>query len=308
MAKLFVLIAAMSLLFGCNTKVKVNPDDLYDEPFFAKARLIMTKKELKLYKNLSGKESKEEFIKSFWKRRDPDPRTKINEFKVEFYRRVNYSNYWFWKTKSSKKKGWNTDRGRIYIILGPPDHIVYRSGMGIDTEYWEGRRNRISKKWEEEIWYYYKRKLRLFFKKSGYNNYKLGFHGGELTYALKAYRKSYIYDLKEKMTVHDILRVHIDQNTLILEIPTKEISFLEEENKMKAQLKVNIDLYQKKKKFAQISRIKTIIEDPQKLLDQENIMIKILLNKDLKGKVKFFIEIKDLVSLKFFDLKKTFNF
>src|SRR5436309_14544082 len=42
-----------------------------------------------------------------------------NKFKVEHYRRIAYAN----KKFASKVPGWRTDRGMIYILLGPPDQI-----------------------------------------------------------------------------------------------------------------------------------------------------------------------------------------
>src|SRR4029077_10150474 len=64
-------------------------------------------------------EEREQFIESFWQRRDPTPDTVENEFKEEHYRRIAYANERF----ASGVPGWRTDRGRIYIIWGPPDEL-----------------------------------------------------------------------------------------------------------------------------------------------------------------------------------------
>ena len=67
----------------------------------------------------------EQFIAQFWLRRDPSPGTTENEFKEEHYRRIFYSNERFGEAATS---GWRTDRGRIYIQLGPSDEKeVYRN-------------------------------------------------------------------------------------------------------------------------------------------------------------------------------------
>src|SRR5438552_3828174 len=50
-------------------------------------------------------------------RRDPTPGTVENEFKEEHYRRTAYSNEHYF---SDDAPGWRTDRGKIYIMLGPP--------------------------------------------------------------------------------------------------------------------------------------------------------------------------------------------
>jgi GWxTD domain-containing protein len=80
---------------------------------------IITNEERSVFENLSTIEEKEQFIEQFWFRRDQDPRTAENEFKEEHYRRLAYSNEHF----SSGKPGWKSDRGRIYIIHGPPAEL-----------------------------------------------------------------------------------------------------------------------------------------------------------------------------------------
>ncbi len=68
---------------------------------------------------LTTDEEREKFIEQFWLRRDPTPGTPRNEFKEEHYRRIAYAN----KRFASGIVGWRTDRGRIYILYGPPDEI-----------------------------------------------------------------------------------------------------------------------------------------------------------------------------------------
>ncbi len=77
---------------------------------------IITPEEKTAFLRLSTNEEREVFIENFWLRRDPTPDTPENEFKEEHYRRIAYSNEHF----SSGIPGWKTDRGRIYIIWGPP--------------------------------------------------------------------------------------------------------------------------------------------------------------------------------------------
>lgn len=80
---------------------------------------IITPEEKQVFESLTSPEEKERFIEQFWKRRDPDPRTALNEFKEEHYRRIAYSNERF----TSGFDGWRTDRGRAYILFGPPDEL-----------------------------------------------------------------------------------------------------------------------------------------------------------------------------------------
>jgi len=96
---------------------------------------IITDEERKAWKRLSTDDEREQFIEQFWLRRDPTPDTEENEYKEEHYRRIAYANERF----ASGIPGWKTDRGRIYIVYGPPDEIDdHSSGGSYDRPYEEG--------------------------------------------------------------------------------------------------------------------------------------------------------------------------
>ncbi|MFQ5741478.1 MAG: GWxTD domain-containing protein [Acidobacteriota bacterium] len=78
---------------------------------------IISKQEREVFKKLATSQEKDRFIEEFWYRRDPDLKTRRNEFKEEHYRRIQYANDHF----NAGIPGWKTDRGRIYIMFGPPD-------------------------------------------------------------------------------------------------------------------------------------------------------------------------------------------
>ena len=80
---------------------------------------IITDEERAAFKRLSTDEEREQFIEQFWLRRDPTPDTVENEYKEEHYRRIAYANDHY----ASGIPGWKTDRGRIYLMYGPPDEI-----------------------------------------------------------------------------------------------------------------------------------------------------------------------------------------
>jgi GWxTD domain-containing protein len=80
---------------------------------------IITGEERSAFLQLQTNEEREQFIEAFWQRRDPTPDTVENEFKEEHYRRIAYANERF----ASGIPGWRSDRGRIYIMWGPPDGI-----------------------------------------------------------------------------------------------------------------------------------------------------------------------------------------
>jgi len=87
---------------------------------------IITDEEREIFENLATEEEREQFIEQFWFRRDPDPTTSENEYKEEHYRRIAYANEHF----RSGFPGWMTDRGRIYILHGPPDEIESHASGG----------------------------------------------------------------------------------------------------------------------------------------------------------------------------------
>ena len=114
-AALLVLGAALAVASALAAE-KLDPESA---KFYQTARLIMTKEENKIWSRLPDAAARKEFIEDFWLKRDPDPDTPVNEYKQEFEARVEYA------TKRFREgiPGYNTDRGRIYIFMGPPDKV-----------------------------------------------------------------------------------------------------------------------------------------------------------------------------------------
>ncbi|HXQ27313.1 MAG TPA: GWxTD domain-containing protein [Candidatus Acidoferrales bacterium] len=80
---------------------------------------IISPEERHSFLHLSTNEEREQFIEAFWQRRNPDPDSPENTFKEEHYRRIAYANEHY----ASGIPGWKTDRGKIYIMWGPPDEV-----------------------------------------------------------------------------------------------------------------------------------------------------------------------------------------
>src|SRR5258707_10160690 len=96
---------------------------------------IITDEERKAFKQLKTDEERDQFIEQFWLRRDPDPDTPENEYKDEYFQRIEYANEKF----TSGIAGWRTDRGRIYITFGKPDEIEsHPSGGQYERPSYEG--------------------------------------------------------------------------------------------------------------------------------------------------------------------------
>lgn len=80
------------------------------------AQWIMTSDEKRAWRKVATDGDAVNFIDLFWARRDPSPGTVVNEFRSEFDSRVAYAEE---KFTEKRKRGALTDRGRVYIVLGP---------------------------------------------------------------------------------------------------------------------------------------------------------------------------------------------
>jgi GWxTD domain-containing protein len=119
-------------------------------------RYIIPHDSLKKYED-ADLEAKQKYFKQFWKERDPNSKTKKNELKEEYFRRINYANRNY---TAFGQAGWLTDRGRILIKFGFPDDIE-RHPFEMGSQPYE-------------IWRYYAlRKTFLFIDTTGFGDYRL---------------------------------------------------------------------------------------------------------------------------------------
>ncbi len=72
-----------------------------------------------LWDTLETTEQRQALKTWFWARRNQDPRAEDNKVRSEFYERVAYAN----KRFRGFPKGWKSDRGRVWVIVGRPDGI-----------------------------------------------------------------------------------------------------------------------------------------------------------------------------------------
>lgn len=87
-------------------------------------RPIILREEEKSYKNLKNNSDAIEFQKIFWARRDPNLDTPENEYQMEYQKLVAEVDP---KFKVAGRNGSQTDCGRIFILLGPPDGVKSES-------------------------------------------------------------------------------------------------------------------------------------------------------------------------------------
>jgi len=116
-------------------KVPVPQNEQEAKLIRAELSYIATQDELRMYDqlNLTGKQS---FLKEFWNKKDPDPSTPVNEFKVQFYQKIFEANQMFASQSDDRKTGWRTDQGKIYVKYGKPDFIE-RHHYTRQTKPWE---------------------------------------------------------------------------------------------------------------------------------------------------------------------------
>jgi GWxTD domain-containing protein len=89
--------------------------------FLDEVRPIVLADEEKQWKAIKDNKEREEFIKIFWARRDPDLETPANEYRTEYEAARNDANTRF---NGTGRPGAETDCGRVFILLGPPDEVV----------------------------------------------------------------------------------------------------------------------------------------------------------------------------------------
>ena len=147
------ILFAMAVLFFCSglRMTAQVADGPYAKWLNEEAVYIITAEERQAFTGLRTDPDRNRFIEQFWLRRDPTPGTARNEYQEEHYRRIGYASGRF---SGPQIPGWKTDRGRIYILYGPPDELevhpattreawLYRFIDGIGTnvvfEFQEGK-------------------------------------------------------------------------------------------------------------------------------------------------------------------------
>lgn len=116
-------------------------------------RFIVDDDELDRLQSGSASEKERKF-REFWDQRDPTPETEFNELMAEYYNRIDYV---FRNFSSLQTPGYESDRGRAYIVYGAPDNIERRLPTGEPTR---------------EIWEYPNREL-VFEATSGFGDFRL---------------------------------------------------------------------------------------------------------------------------------------
>ncbi|UCE42312.1 MAG: GWxTD domain-containing protein [Candidatus Aminicenantes bacterium] len=229
---LSLLLACWLLsVFGCrlhNLEKKLSPE--YQE-FLSKVRYIVTKEERKIFLEQPDSEKKE-FIREFWERRDPDPYTEENEFKEEYFRRIEDANRMF----HGHRPGWLQDRGRIYILFGQPSE----------------RHTYSSAPQPREVWYYGNFPV-IFIDHMGVGDYKLEpINLAHLSELNKAQSRSQVLAKPEEYFFDFELKTHINENNeyiVTIGLDFRKIWFTGVEDRLETTILLTVEVLDEENKI-----------------------------------------------------------
>jgi GWxTD domain-containing protein len=128
-SRVIVLASALLALFAMPGRAELS--QIYQDWAAGPAQILMTKTEIAEWSRIATDADAENFVRLFWARRDPTPDSAENEFRQDFERRAAYADQRFAeKTERGEEvRGSLSDRGRVFILLGPPRRLQ-RPGAG----------------------------------------------------------------------------------------------------------------------------------------------------------------------------------
>jgi GWxTD domain-containing protein len=269
-------------LLGCAVSVpRSEPGANVQDDFFTQAKLIMSKTEVEIYMHLADDKARDEFIADFWKKRDPSPGSEENEFKEEFYKRVESANRWFYE-KGSAANGWNSERGRILLILGFPDQ---RDQMPM--------LNNPSIK-AAEIWIYFNYALRLeFLDYEGVGELRLYNWPLELIDAIKQVKELGGVGGKKN---YFRFKVNTDTSGLLIEIPVKYVMVEERGDNIHTAFTGTVDVYCNYVKIERLTLTREFDESRAAFMERKSIAIAVPYAYPKPGKYFLDVIIEEMVT------------
>ncbi len=142
------LVASDSIIGTDSVKIRIELPFYYDESTWTlkvdQLLYIATYEQMRELKR-TPREGRQKAWEDFWRDKDPNPSTAVNEQEEEYFARIEYAERHFAKGDN----GYRSDRARIYVQYGPPDEIESRP-FAVDRP-------------AEEIWYYYQNNLTFVF-------------------------------------------------------------------------------------------------------------------------------------------------
>lgn len=100
-------------------------------------RILLSEFEIEKYEMLNSLRAQQRALYTYWKERDPDTTTTVNELMTEFQERIEYASKYF--SRGDIMPGWKTERGRILLKYGfPTNREIFRSkGNQKAAEEWQ---------------------------------------------------------------------------------------------------------------------------------------------------------------------------
>ncbi len=299
----FILV--LSLLLGNCSKnrqlIKQLPPD--DSQFLSEVRFLITRQEKKLFLNLMTDSERKKFKEEFWKKRDPNPVTPDNSFKEEYYNRIEKATKLF---REGKRPGWLTDRGRVYILLGPPETKRFFPGR-INIDVGESALQNLP----HEVWYYGFFPI-IFVDKLHNNSYSLTTVSARHLASINKAQMT-MKPTVEKINVpmnfsFDLKNQEPKKQDLTILIPYINLLFEEQKESHQAKVKISIKIRGSKKKkikdFSKAYTIKMKVEDLKTATENHKITIPLDLPP---GKFIMTILLEDKLSGKKLSKKSAFK-
>lgn len=118
-------------------------------------RYVATAEQADNIESAASEKEKRIRFEQFWRDMDPSPGSIHNEAFEEYYERVAYAN----RTFRLYTEGWLTDKGRIYIVMGPPLQAEATGGQMGNAQY--------------ERWIYPNNREFIFYDRTGFGEFRL---------------------------------------------------------------------------------------------------------------------------------------
>lgn len=299
LAVLFVGIPA------CRAPVHMEKDPFF-ESFYEKARLIMIEEEMEVYKRLPDRESKEEFIREFWRIRDLDTSTAVNENKVEFEKRIEYANRWFgWRNpdkgrlkpeEQKRYRGWDTERGRIYIVLGPPDSLIYDGSALMN----DGRRISSPEGRRFETWAYWRFRLYVTFTRGSMGRWHIADPEPDLFHFLEAAKLNLIEPgSREEAERRLTFEADYENGRVLILVPMTRIDLVEKDGLFVSELGIEVNVYRDHKKVDKFLQDKSFRWTEDQILERDRARIELPYDPMEKGTYLLDIIVEDKLAVAF---------
>jgi GWxTD domain-containing protein len=256
------------------------------------------------YKHLPDRASREQFIAEFWKKRDPDPTTEENEFKLEFAERIEEANelfgYGFGRRGMNTGRGWNSDQGRVYLILGPPDrlrHYMREVDPAMRTTVVDPQRGVVTEHVQIEEWFYEKYSSPIEFERAD-----RGWHLGTQTPAVL----SILQEAKEALIApeyaaslrHGIsLQAVYEEGEILIEIPPERLNYKEAGEFLFAAVRISVEVTFEGEKLEEFTRTQEFKLTETELLAQPSFTISIPYTPQARGSYIFELVVEDKMSM-----------